>query len=521
MVQIHPPQPILTFLSLHAGIAQLARASAFQAEGRGFESRFPLHFFNQTDAKILPKILGLLVLKLNQVYFRNFLVIFFITLFFTTILGYFILKNIETNNHKMMLKNLIEEFSVFEKTSQKNLPVFIKNIKEKTGVRVTIIDRNGKVLFESDTDAKKMENHLNRPEIKEALKKSYGSSVRFSTTLNKDLLYVAKYQENRFIRMAYPLESIQEKFIRFWMQTVLLFGLTLAISLFVAYKINQNVTSDLKLIKKALQNLLQSRYDVLFDDIKCCKEFAVIYDKIIKVAKKLKRRDEQKTKFTKRLKEVSKKQGDIISAISHEFKNPVAAILGYAQTIEDDDNLSPQIRKKFIKKVISNAQKISNMIDRLSLAVKIESDNLNIQKSEFRIKPLLEDVKETLLQKYKDRQIIVEAKDIKIVADKTMMENLLINLTENALKYSEDEVVIKVDEKKLEVIDKGIGIESENLKKITDRFYRVDTLSWDNSIGVGLYIVKYILKLHNSELKIDSVYKKGSTFWFSLKNMRR
>jgi len=471
--------------------------------------------------KYLQKLQGYRVLKLNQVYFRNFITIFFITLFLTTFLGYFVLKNIETNNHKMMLKNLIEEFIIFENdVSDKELSKLINTIKKKTGARVTIIDENGKVLYESDRDVKGMDNHLNRPELLEASSAGFGSSIRFSTTLNKNLLYVAKYHDGKFIRMAYPLESIREKFFRFWLQTVLLFGFTLAISLFVAYKINERVTSDLILIKKALQNLLKNRYDVLVDDIKCCKEFAVIYNKIIKVAKKLKRRDEQKKKFTRRLKELSKKQGDIISAISHEFKNPVAAILGYAQTIRDDDSLSPQIRKKFISKVISNGEKINNMIDRLSLAVKIESDNLNLQKSEFNLKPLLSDVKETLLQKYKDRQIIIDAKDIKVFADKTMMENLLINLTENALKYSEEEVVIKVDEEKLEVIDKGIGIESENIKKITDRFYRVDTLSWDNSIGVGLYIVKYILKLHDSELKIDSIYGKGSTFWFSLRKIK-
>ncbi len=458
------------------------------------------------------------MLKLNQVYFRNFLIIFFITLFLTTFLGYFLLKNIETSNYKMMLQNLIKEYAIFE-NSLKSKSQVIKRIKSKTDVRVTIINKSGKVLFESDRKINGMQNHLNRPEIQEALKNSFGSSVRYSHTLKKDMLYVAKFNKDRFIRMAYPLESIQEKFLKFWFQTILLFGFTLALSLYVAYKINQNVTNDLKVIKRSLQNLLQNRYDILTetDRIKCCKEFAVIYERIIKVSKRLKKRDEQKKKYTKRLKNISKKQGDIISAISHEFKNPVSAILGFSQTIKDDNNLSPKMRKRFIDKVIKNANKISIMIDRLSFAVKIENENLTLQKSEFEIKPLLNYVQDTLLQKYKDRKIIIEADDIKIVADKTMMENLLINLTENALKYSEDEVIIKVRDEKLAVIDKGIGIKEENLKKITNRFFRVDTLKWDNSIGLGLYIVKYILKLHKTQLIIDTKYGKGSSFWFSLK----
>lgn len=458
------------------------------------------------------------MLKLNQVYFRNFIIIFFITLFMTTFLGYFVLKNIETNNYKMMLKNLIEEFMVLQ--NKADLNSLIKDIKKKTNVRVTIIDTKGVVLFESDRDTKGMQNHLNRPEIKDSLKKEFGSSIRYSVSVGKDMLYVAKKVDAKYIRMAYPLETIHEKLLRFWFETMLLFGVALAISFFVALKINQKVTSDLKLIKKALQNLLQNRYDVLGDDVKCCKEFAVIHNKIIKVAKKLKRRDEQKRKWTKRLKDVSKKQGDIISAISHEFKNPISAILGFAQTVYDDDSLSPQMRKRFIQKVIKNGEKITDMIDRLSFAIKIDSENLELKKSEFSLKPLVVEVKDIVLQKYKDREIVLEIEDTKIFADRSMIEHLLINLVENALKYSEDEVVIKVYHDKIEVIDKGIGIDEENLKKITDRFFRVDTISWDNSIGVGLYIVKYILKLHDTKLNIQSQKDKGSKFWFSLDMMR-
>lgn len=100
-----------------------------------------------------------------------------------------------------------------------------------------------------------------------------------------------------------------------------------------------------------------------------------------------------------------------------------------------------------------------------------------------------------------------------------MFDNLLINLVDNALKYSEEAVIIRVKDAKLEVIDRGIS--EENIKNITKRFFRVDNLLWDNSIGVGLYIVKYILKLHNTTLMIDSTPLKGSKFWFSLKEFSK
>lgn len=100
-----------------------------------------------------------------------------------------------------------------------------------------------------------------------------------------------------------------------------------------------------------------------------------------------------------------------------------------------------------------------------------------------------------------------------------MFENLMTNLVENGLKYSEEEVVVRVRDARVEVIDKGIGISEADIGQITKRFFRVDALSWDNSIGVGLYIVKYILKLHNTFLEIESRPGKGSKFWFDIKEM--
>ena len=95
----------------------------------------------------------------------------------------------------------------------------------------------------------------------------------------------------------------------------------------------------------------------------------------------------------------------------------------------------------------------------------------------------------------------------------------MTNLIENALKYSEDEVTVRVTNERIEVIDRGIGISEADIGQITKRFFRVDSLSWDNSIGVGLYIVKYILKLHNTHLEIESEPNRGSKFWFDIKEL--
>ncbi len=458
------------------------------------------------------------MLRLDQLYFRNFSILFFATLIVTAVSGYFLLERIEIDNHKAMLSKMIDTFVAAEKHLDDPTPL-ISEVHRQTGVRITIIDKRGKVLFESNRDPKGMENHRLRPEIVEASRKGIGYAIRHSVSVGIDFLYVAKKQKNGFVRMAYALHDIKANFIEFWLKAMVLFTFALLLSFWIAMKINRRISADLEHIEKSLQNLLNKKYEVVFGDVKCCKEFDTIARQIKKVAKKLQKRARQKAKYTKNLKILSQKQSDIISAISHEFKNPVAAIIGYAQTVREDPDISPQIRDKFLAKVVSNAGKISGMIDRLALAIKLENENFKPELTQFPLAPLVEEVRETLLQKYKDRVIEVEIDDLKIRADKAMFENLMTNLIENALKYSEEEVIVRANRTFVEVIDKGIGISEADIRNITKRFFRVDALSWDNSIGVGLYIVKYILKLHNTQLQIESEPNRGSRFWFSIEKL--
>jgi len=194
----------------------------------------------------------------------------------------------------------------------------------------------------------------------------------------------------------------------------------------------------------------------------------------------------------------------------------VAAIIGYSQTLIESPNLNDSLKSKFLSKIESNANKISNMIDTLALSIKLENQSIALNKTDFNLSDVAKSAKETLEQKYKERQIILECEDVKVLADRNMLENVFINLIENALKYSQDEVIIKCNKEKVEIIDKGIGIEQADIKKIKEKFYRVDGISWNNSIGVGLYIVDYILKLHNLELEIESIKNKGSIFGFEV-----
>jgi len=136
--------------------------------------------------------------------------------------------------------------------------------------------------------------------------------------------------------------------------------------------------------------------------------------------------------------------------------------------------------------------------------------------SKFDIKPLATEIAINLEDKYKERQIIVEGNSLLVKADKALMEIVLKNLVENALKYSSEIVKIELLENQVRIIDLGVGISKENIDKVTKKFFRTDEHSWDNSMGLGLAIVKQVLKLHNTMLEIESEEDRGSTFSFTL-----
>jgi signal transduction histidine kinase len=206
----------------------------------------------------------------------------------------------------------------------------------------------------------------------------------------------------------------------------------------------------------------------------------------------------------------------MISAIAHEFRNPIASIMGYAQTLEEDKDIPAPLQEKFLNKIYNNGMKIEALLSRLVLWNKFESGEATLHPTSFDIYTLAQEVKTSLEEKYPTREIIVEGESYVIKADRTLLDIVLKNLIENALKYSKEVVSISVVEGKVSVMDKGAGISSSDISKVTKKFYRAGTHSWDNSMGLGLSIVKSILSLHQTKLDIESKEEKGSTFSFKL-----
>jgi len=461
------------------------------------------------------------VLKIHQIFILKFLLLFVGTLLVTSIISYISLKSIIIDYNKNHLENVIELISL-DLDSIQNLDAYAKKLHDKTSLRLTMVNADGIVICESDADKKTMDNHGSRYEIIQSNKDKYGYIIRYSKTLKVDFLYVAKrfkYKHSHiYIRLSMSLKRIMNDFYMLFSKLLVVFFIASLIAFYITKKMSQRVLYDIEQITNFLNEISNKNYKAIIKT-KYFYEFLQISLMLKNLVKKLSTRDKQKRKYTAKLRLMNKQRNDILSAISHEFKNPVASIVGYAQTLQDDPDIPLQIRKKFLSKINSNGEKISKMLDRLALSVKLENNDLELKKEKFDLKVLCSEVITNLSQKYKDREITLKASSTKIYADKTMIELVIINLVDNALKYSENKVGVLLKDNVLSVKDFGIGIQEEHLDKVTTKFYRVKKNTWDNSMGIGLAMVSYILKMHNSSLKIKSKFTEGSIFSFSLEEM--
>ncbi|MDR0762137.1 MAG: sensor histidine kinase [Campylobacteraceae bacterium] len=437
--------------------------------------------------------------------------------------SYFVCKQMEFDRYENLLKTVLSiiKSSVVYKS---DFDAYVKEVAESSGMRVTIIGDDGIVLADSAADIEVMENHNNRLEIMQARLEEYGTAVRYSHTLKEDFLNVASRikidKTFYFVRVTTPLNLVMKSFYVIWMSITVIFASALLIGFFWISGFSKNIRNEVAKLNYAFDALANKEYKKEFH-FGFAKEFAELGTYLKKLAKRLEKRAKQKRKYTAKIKLMSRQKSDIISAIGHEFKNPIAAVIGYAQTLNEDENIDLPIRKKFLEKILKNAQKISDMIDRLSLASKLESGELAPKSCEFDFDELIDETVASFSIAEPSRKLIYSGEKTFIFADAQMMEIVISNLINNALKYSENDVIISLKDGIFSVKDSGIGIAEEEISKITDKFYRVEGRSWDNSLGLGLTFVSYILKMHALELKVKSCFGEGSTFSFNVNTLKK
>jgi len=453
--------------------------------------------------------------KFSQIVLERFLALFLVLFFIVgAIIYYWVYEFYLDASKKALMQNT--ELVSLAINKNTNLDALAKKVKKQLHLRLTIIDKDGIILAESDKDKHTMDNHKHRPEIMQANKEKYGYSIRHSHTLNKKLQYVAKkYTINGktiYIRLAREAKGIEAEIINLGLKiSIVLLFFFLSI-FYITYKINIQIQHETNKIVDFLKSLTKKKKDTYIRS-DFSQEFSYITKLLTKVSQILIKREKQKIKYTKKLQKINEQKDDIISAISHEFKNPIAVVNGYSQTLLNDENINPDIRKKFLTKIYTNGAKLSELIDTLRLSMKIDGKHKALNIRAINLYNLVQESVQNLELHYKNKKVIINGdKELTIDVDPTLFGIVITNLIENAFKYSEDEVHVNINKHSLEVVDTGIGISEKNLQHITSKFYRVNTNRWNNSLGLGLFLVNNIINLHNMKLIINSKIHEGSQF---------
>jgi len=306
------------------------------------------------------------------------------------------------------------------------------------------------------------------------------------------------------------LEDFNIRFVEFFLINLVVFFIFILLLSFFIRKINFSLEIEVNKILKFLTNLIKHKKENKIES-NFSIEFLKITKLLTKLSSILQKQEQNYIETIEKLKISNSQKEEIISAISHEFKNPISIINGYSETLLDNE-VPSQIRDKFLRKIKNNSEKLSNLIDILRLAVRLDEKKEELNFQILNLKELIDEVVEDISNIYK-REIVIEVENkVLIKADKLLLSIALSNLIENAIKYSDDKILIKITNRYISIIDKGIGIKKDEIDKITQKFYRINSNEWNNSLGLGLYIVMNIIKLHNFKLEIISEYKKGSEF---------
>ena len=221
-------------------------------------------------------------------------------------------------------------------------------------------------------------------------------------------------------------------------------------------------------------------------------------------------------------KELEKKD-EFIGVASHELKTPLTSLKGYIQLMEFQDNLS-EAAKIYVTKATSSINKLQHLIDELLDASKIKAGKLKFQKHDFNLTELVSLCVENCTYMYPAYKIKKELpEDIMVHGNDERIEQVLMNLINNAVKYSPNrkEMIIRAEKDKdsaiVSVIDFGIGMVNSDQELVFERFYRAN--GGDSTmpgLGMGLYISSEIIKEHNGEINVKSKLNEGSVFSFSL-----
>jgi signal transduction histidine kinase len=289
-------------------------------------------------------------------------------------------------------------------------------------------------------------------------------------------------------------------------------GLVVIVSIWIARYVTKPITQ----IKDAAQDIADGDVDREID-ISRSDEFGTLSTSLNQMASKLRADTEQ-------IKQFAEKQRQFFADITHEIRNPLHTISGALDMLELD-KLSEEKKDKYIATAKKQTERISHLFKDLKILQRYDSDEYFVERQKFDLADTARHIKDWYSDQAgkKGLELNIDQHSCDVIGDPGKIEQVLDNLISNALKYTNEgsvDLTYTTKDSKVKVIveDTGIGISDEHLDRLFDRFYRTDKArSRDKGgTGLGLAVVKSILKGHGSEIHVESEVGQGTRFWFSL-----
>lgn len=394
---------------------------------------------------------------------------------------------------------------------------YLKKLEDVgTDKRITWIAGDGKVLYDNQANVDTMENHSNRAEFQQALKKGSGSSVRRSDTLMIETIYYAeKLSDGTVLRVAIDQESIWAVFSGLIRPAVVMFMVIVLLSMFLSMKVSQIILRPLNEI-----DLDHPGNNATYEELK------PLIDKI--QAQQNEIREQQRTEMER----AEKYRREYTANVSHELKTPLTSISGFAELMMDG-SVPKNMVKEFSRSIYDEASRLITLVNDIIRLSQLDDGSVTYEWETVDLNALVQEnihVLQNAADK-KDVLLMSAGEKAEIRGVRRLLSEMIYNLADNAIKYNREGGKAVVTVKKnlttggvdLQVSDTGIGIPEKDVERIFERFYRVDK-SHSKAVGgtgLGLSIVKHCAAIHGAQIETESDAGKGTkiTLHFSAQSM--
>lgn len=426
--------------------------------------------------------------------------------------------------YNLLKKQIMEDLRIYAKITahylemdsskaadREDIKYKISNFEEeldKDEMRITLIAQDGSVIYDSKAPAEELVNHGDRPEVKKAFETGEGNIIRKSDTLDKSTYYYAVLLKNGSVfRVAKDADSIYSLMEYAVPYLLVIVALLIVICGVLAYYMAEGIMSPVRQIAENVENV---------DNVETYEEMKPFIEAI--------KRQHDDVLENARLRQ------EFTANVSHELKTPLTAISGYSELVENGMVAEESEVRRFCGEIHKSAGRLLTLINdviRLSELDNSESGEM------FEPVNLLDSVMAcvSMLQISAEKHHVIlsaEGENVVIMASKQMVEEVLYNLCDNAIRYNRENgsVSVAVENRLntavLTVRDTGIGIPKEHQERVFERFYRVDKSRSKSTggTGLGLAIVKHILIKLDATISLVSEPGKGTEITVSFPAVR-